>query len=81
MSKDISAKNINEAIGTLIAKICYRAADDIGDNFSEKTSQWRQKNALAILERANERLIHKDGHAHPRLVHQSLMKAHGMMAT
>ena len=73
MGDEISAKSINEAIGTLIAKLCYKAADDIGDGVAQKTSEYRQKNALSILEKANNTYekISSTGneHAHPRLVH------------
>ena len=73
MSSEISVKSINEAIGTIIAKLCYQAADEIGEGFAKKTGEWRQRNALAILEKANNEYenISKTGneHAHPRLVH------------
>jgi len=76
MSKEISAKNISEAIGTLIAKLCYRAADELGDGFAEKTSEWRSNNALEILKRADNKYqkisISGNEHAHPRLVHHIL---------
>ncbi len=70
MSKEVSASNISEAIGTLIAKVCYKAADEIGESFSQKTSQWRQKNTLNILEKASDIIPEIDSkQAHPRMVH------------
>ncbi len=73
MTKEIKAANISEAIGTVIAKFCYRASDDIGEGLSDKTSEWRRKNALIILngadEQYNKNSITGNEQAHPRLVH------------
>ena len=73
MTKEIKATNISEAIGTVIAKLCYRASDDIGEGLSEKTSEWRRNNALVILNGAekkyNENSVTGNEQAHPRLVH------------
>lgn len=71
MNQDVSAKNIQEAIGTILAKLCYPVAEEIGNAFGERVSAWRQKNALKILSRT-EALLPKNisQHAHPRLVHE-----------
>lgn len=55
MTKDISANSINEAIGTVIAKLCYRAADDLGEELVSRTGQWRKNNAHSILQKANQK--------------------------
>src|SRR5688500_17004053 len=72
MGNDISAKSINEAIGTILAKLCYKAADELGQSFSEKTGEWRSGNAVAILQEANDKYEHLSAsgheHAHPSLV-------------
>ena len=76
MTNDIRAKGIGEAIGTLIAKLCYRAADDFGNDFAARTGEWRRANALNILQDANKKyeLLSFDGSetAPPRLVHHIL---------
>jgi hypothetical protein len=73
MGNDISAKNISEAIGTIIAKLCYKASDELGVCFAERTSEWRKENALVILQKAEDKYeklsVSGSEHAHPRLVH------------
>ena len=73
MSKDIRAGGLSEALGTLIAKLCYRAADDIGEEFTARIGNWRRGNAIKILENAAEKhaLLEKAKtcSAPPRLVH------------
>lgn len=73
MSKEIKANSISEAIGTIIAKLCYRASDDIGEGLSDKTNEWRRRNAIEILSKANNKYdqlsITGKEQAHPRLVH------------
>ncbi|TFH75212.1 hypothetical protein E3V39_03550 [Gammaproteobacteria bacterium LSUCC0112] len=60
----------------MIAKLCYKGADELGRKFAEETGAWRQRNAGAILEQANqkyERLgFNGDEQASPRLVHHIL---------
>src|SRR5690606_41570574 len=71
MSNDISAKNVQEAIGTILAKLCYPAADEIGSGFGDKISVWRQRNAIKVLRRAEKMLPQNESqHAPPRLVHE-----------
>ena len=76
MGKEIKARSLNEACGTILAKLCYRAADEIGADFSERTSNWRLRNATKILEITGEIYdeCSKTGseHAPPRLVHKVL---------
>jgi len=73
MEKEISSKGIGEAIGTLIAKLCYKAADELGADLAERTGDWRRQNALKILSKANQKYeqISSSGNesAPPRLVH------------
>lgn len=73
MGKKKSAKSIGEAIGTLIAKVCYRAADELGEEFVKRTGDWRRDNALTILQKADQKYKQLsssgDEHAPPRLVH------------
>ena len=73
MTNEIKATSVSEAIGTVIAKLCYRASDDLGEGFSEKTGEWRRGNALTILNNADKKYndisITGKEQAHPRLVH------------
>ena len=55
MGKDVSPKTVGEAIATIIAKLCYRSADELGESLGENISQWRQKQTLAILQKAEEK--------------------------
>ena len=55
MGKDVSPKTVGEAIATIIAKLCYRSADELGESLGGNISQWRQKQALAILQKAEEK--------------------------
>ncbi|MDJ0708923.1 MAG: Abi-alpha family protein [Woeseiaceae bacterium] len=55
MSKGVKAGGFSEAVGTLIAKLCYRAADDLGEELAAYTGKLRQRNALKILEEAAEK--------------------------
>lgn len=76
MGKVIKARSLNEACGTILAKLCYRVADEIGADFSERTSDWRLRNATKILE-ITEEIYDKcsktgNEHAPPRLVHKVL---------
>ena len=74
MTKEIKAKDISEAIGTILAKLCYPGADELGADLAERTSLWRRKNALNVLEKANKKYdryaVTGREHAHPRLAHK-----------
>jgi len=71
MTKEISAKSVNEAIGTIVAKLCYQVADEVGESLGEKTSRWRQENALSILEGADEKVSSiENKQVHPRIMHR-----------
>jgi len=71
---DISKpKGISEAIGTILSKLCDKVADELGEHFAIKISQWRQNNALSILEITDKirqtSLLSENEIAHPKLVH------------
>jgi len=74
VAKDIKAKSIKEAMATIIARICYPVADELGEEFSNRVGFWRQNNSLKVLEKANEKLskytLSHENRAHPRLVHK-----------
>lgn len=76
VGKEIKAHSLSEACGTILAKLCYRVADEIGANFGERTSNWRLRNATTILEVTEEKYdaVSKTGkeHAPPRLIHKIL---------
>lgn len=76
MGKEIKARSLSEACGSILAKLCYAAADEIGADIVERTSNWRRRNATVILEHTAEKYeeISKTGseHAPPRLVHKAL---------
>lgn len=76
MENNLSAGSISEAIGTILAKLCYQASDELGASLADRTSEWRKRNALSILKKANdkyeERGLSNNEQAHPRLVHQIL---------
>ena len=78
MGKEISAKSLSEACGTILAKICYSVADEIGADFSERTSNFRRRNATTILEITADKYeeFSKTGkeHAPPRLIHNVLQE-------
>ena len=78
MGKEIEAKSFSEACGTILAKICYRVSDEIGADFSERTSNWRLRNATTILEVTAEKYdkFSKTGkdHAPPRLINKVLQE-------
>jgi len=78
VGKEIKAKSLGEACGTILAKLCYRAADEIGADFSERTSNWRFRNVTTILETTAEKYdeFSKTGkeHAPPRLIHKVLQE-------
>lgn len=74
MSNDVAARDLKEAISTILAKICYPVAEELGAEFGERVSRWRQRNALRLLKKAEQkRLTHSysgEERAHPRLVHR-----------
>lgn len=76
MGKEIKAHSLSEACGTILAKLCYVAADEIGAYFTERTSNWRRQNATKILEITAEKYdaVFQTGkeHAPPRLIHEIL---------
>lgn len=76
MGKEIKARSLSEACGTILAKLCYPVADEIGANIGERTSNWRRRNATMILEQTAQKYDRssKTGkeHAPPRLVHKVL---------
>ena len=78
MGNETKASNLSEACGTILAKICYQVADEIGKSFAERASAWRAKNASLILEEAEAKYkaISRSGkeHASPRLIHMVLDK-------
>jgi hypothetical protein len=72
MNDDIAAKSMNEAIGTLIAKVCYPAADELGESFANKIGEWRSRNIHGILKKTDEALCDSSVYAHPRIAHHIL---------
>lgn len=71
MTKNISAKSISESIGTLIAKLCYPVADEMGKSLQDKVGDWRKKNTLSILEKADKKVsTNQDKQVPPRIMHQ-----------
>lgn len=74
MPEDIKASSITEAIGTILAKLCYKVADDIGTEFADHTNKWRAENAGRLLEKTNAKYdqhsITGNETALPRLVHR-----------
>jgi len=60
-----------EAAGAFLSRICLPAAEELGLMLRDKVSNWRAKNALAIVQKAEQKLLNQKGtqcHAHPRLV-------------
>ena len=78
VGKEIKAKSVSEACATILAKLCYRVADEIGADFFERTGNWRRRNATMILEATAEKYdeFSKTGkeHAPPRLIHKVLQE-------
>lgn len=71
---DIKSKGIKETISTILAKICYPVADELGEEFAVRVGNWRKRNSLKILERAdqkyNELGLNSRYVVHPRLAHK-----------
>ena len=74
--EDQKSPTTSQAIGSILAKLCYKAADELGELWGEKVAAWRKKNAGNILYRADhlyeERGVQQKSFAHPRLAHKIL---------
>ena len=70
-TKQVAATGVSEAIGTILAKLCYPIADELGPYYSEMVSQWRRNNAQKMLQKSGEMYdaIGVVGSAHPRIAH------------
>ena len=61
-----------DGASAFLGRICLPAAEEFGLLLRDKVSSWREKNAISIVQKAEE--IHKNNsidvsaHAHPRLV-------------
>ncbi len=55
MGSESEPKNLSEAAGKILNKLCYRAADELGTHLAHWTRDWRRGNAASILGRANEK--------------------------
>jgi DNA-binding XRE family transcriptional regulator len=67
-----------EAAGAFLGRICLPAAEEFGLLLRDKVSNWRAKNAIAVVQKAEAKLAkQKDSsnlHAHPRLVFAAIEK-------
>lgn len=79
MATDKKATTITEAVGTVIAKVCYEAADEIGSEIATRMRKWRQRNAIKTIEHVGElyqaNKISGNEHAPPKIVYQVIEHA------
>lgn len=65
-------KGVVDAASAFLSRICLPAAEEFGLLLRDKMSHWRARNAVAIVQKAERKLIENntdtDLHAHPRLV-------------
>src|SRR2546422_10480766 len=62
----------------LLGRICLPAAEELGLLFRDKIGEWRRRNALATVAKAQSRLEQaaaEDRNAPPRLIMESLSQA------
>ena len=62
----------------ILGRVCLPAAEELGLLFRDKVSAWRQRNAIATIEKARNRLetaAADNRHAHPRLLMESVNHA------
>jgi hypothetical protein len=69
-------KGAVDAAGAFLSRICLPAAEEFGLALRDRVSVWRAKNALKMLQKAEEKLNAnpeaEKRHAHPRLVAATL---------
>jgi abortive infection alpha-like protein len=85
----LGVKPVSDAINTVtkasvdgaskfLGKICLPAAEEFGFLLKDKVSNWRAKNALAVVQKAEKKLLSQPSaerkHAHPRLVIEAFEK-------
>ena len=64
-------KGVVDAAGAFLGRICLPAAEEFGLLLKDKISNWRRRNALAVIKKAEEKLAlgaESNLHAHPRIV-------------
>jgi hypothetical protein len=76
MSKEIKANSLSEAAGTILAKLFYGAADEVGPRITEKAGTFRGENSIKIIEAAavkyEENAITGQEHPSLRLAYKAL---------
>lgn len=67
----VTKASVNGA-SAFLSRICLPAAEEFGLFLKDKVSSWRAKNAVSVVQKAEEKFIQNkipsDAHAHPRLV-------------